>query len=33
MLNFFLGAMVGGTIATVILCCFMVNKDRGGEDD
>lgn len=30
MLNFFLGAMLGGLIATVILCCVMVNKETGG---
>jgi hypothetical protein len=33
MLNFFLGAMFGGCIATVILCCFMANKEKEVEDD
>lgn len=34
MLNFFLGCMFGGCIATVILCCIMVNKEtKEVEDD
>ena len=32
MLNFIIGAMVGGTFGVFIMCLFQINKDRRNEE-